>query len=124
MKPWRNLAALTLSGLLVSGCHLPSASKSQRQTLSASVAADFAYAIPRGVYWMQETGGTTNQGYSVHKIELRGLAPSMVSNGASRTLVLDYFLPAKNEKHPVILILPMLGGSYPLEKYFAAYFAK
>jgi dienelactone hydrolase len=49
-----------------------------------------------------------------------------LTNGSdcSRELVLDCFLPSRKTNAPVILILPMLGGKYPLERFFAKYFAR
>src|SRR5204863_9304210 len=77
-----------------------------------------------GEFVCQETDTETNHLYSVRKVELAGIGPSLVSTRTNRPLVLDYYLPLHKEKTPVLLILPMLGGSYPLEKYFAVYFAK
>src|ERR1051325_4157336 len=111
--------------MFCSGCYnLPSASHpANRQPLSPAVAADYAY-LKSADFVCQEKEWQTNHLYSARKVELAGIGPTMVSMRTNRILVLDYFLPLTKEKHPVVLILPMLGGSYPLEKYFAAYFAK
>ncbi len=58
------------------------------------------------------------------RIELAGVVAGAGQSQTNRTIELDYFRPRTKEKHPVLLILPMLGGSYPLENYFASYFVK
>jgi len=125
MKQWRLIISTSLGVMICSGCcHLPSGSRSaQSQTLSPAVAADYAY-VKSGEFVCQETDTETNHLYSVEKVQLGGIGPSLVSTRTNRPLVLDYYLPLHKEKSPVLLILPMLGGSYPLEKYFAVYFAK
>ena len=83
------------------------------------MSAQFDYAKPKG-FRCHEIDLGLQQKYFLKKIELAGLSPDRTN----RTLVFDYFVPQTNGKHPVLLILPMLGGSYTLEKYFACYFAK
>ena len=87
------------------------------------MAAEFDYPRAKEVA-VREKESETNHKYSVKRIQFASASSTLRPNETNRTLVLDYFLPATKEKHPVLLILPMLGGSYPLEKYFAVYFAK
>src|SRR5688572_21129923 len=68
-----------------------------------------------------ESGLEIARHYRLARFELPG-----ATNGSAncRPLVLDCFLPHGRTNAPVVLILPMLGGSYPLEKFFGKYFAK
>src|SRR2546423_8585405 len=120
MKRWRLFALLAFNTLLAAGCHLPSASGAKRLPLPAGIAAEFSYSRPDGVV-CQENDSASKPGYSIKRVEVT--SPSG-QGAAKRSLVLDYFVPQTDGKHPVLLILPMLGGSYPLEKYFANYFVK
>lgn len=118
---WRPITWLGLAGMILSGCcHLPASLRAARPpSLPPSVAADFAIPSARQ-FICQEKEVQTNSHYSVKSVALTIASPPR----PDRSLVLDYFIPRKDEKHPVLLILPMLGGHYPLEKYFASYFAK
>lgn len=42
----------------------------------------------------------------------------------NRLLELDYYRPAGTNRAPVLVVLPIIGGGYPLEKHFSAYFAR
>ena len=91
--------------------------------MSASVATEYNQAKWTDfVCQEKEQGG--KPGCSIEQIELASVSSSAVPVAAGRSLVLDYYIPQTRGKHPVLVILPMLGGSYPLEKYFAAYFGK
>jgi dienelactone hydrolase len=88
--------------------------------LPPEVAKEFAWHL------VTETNTTekhvaTNSHYSETQFTLAGLTNG---SGSSRELVLDCFRPARQTNAPVILILPMLGGKYPLERFFAKYFAR
>ena len=121
MKLWQHFASLGLISMLGSGCcHLPSSSGAKRPSLPQPLAVQFTYLKAEGLV-CQEKDKTSNRDYSIKTIELTSPSPE---KGTNRSLVLDYFIPRTTGKHPVIVILPMLGGSYPLEKYFAAYFGK
>ena len=64
----------------------------------------------------------TNSPYTIHEVEIRSVTrPS----GNDRKLVLECYTPhSKAKPAPVILILPIIGGDYPLERHFARYFAR
>ncbi len=111
--------------MLLSGCcHLPSASRSaQRQSLPDSAAAEFSYQKPDEFICQAKEMQTKHQ-VPFERIQLAGVVAGPGPTQTNRTIELDYFRPQTKEKHPVLLILPMLGGSYPLEKYFASYFVK
>src|SRR6266478_6231695 len=124
VRPWQSLLFL-FSLLLLPGClHLPSSSHAgNRAALSATVAERFAYQKAAGLVG-EEKEVAAKPTYSLKQVKLTGICCGLAPDGQPRTLVIDYYLPKGEEKHPVLLILPMLGGSYPLEKYFAVYFAK
>jgi len=121
----RYLLLLGLGVILGPGCcHLPSFSRSAaREHLSPSRAAEFSCPTLKE-FVCQEKQVETNRQYWVKRIELTGLPPCPGADRTNRSLVFDYFLPRLPGKQPVLVILPMLGGSYPLEKYFGSYFAK
>ncbi len=59
--------------------------------------------------------------YNLKRIELPSVPPTA---GPTRRIVLDCYQPLATNKTPVILVLPILGGSYELEEYFADFFAR
>ena len=91
-----------------------------RPPLPAALAAEFAYPRPLTVT-ATEKELEAREKYTIRRIEM----PAWVDRvGTNRTITLDYYAPKGVAKAPVILILPMLGGGYDLERYFANYFAK
>jgi dienelactone hydrolase len=68
-----------------------------------------------------ESGLEHGAHYVLTRFELVALTNGTSTN---RPLVLDCFLPIGPTNPPTIIILPMLGGSYPLERFFAKYFAR
>jgi hypothetical protein len=58
--------------------------------------------------------------FTIRRVELLA-APK--SNETNRWIELDYYDIDGKEKTPVIMVLPMLGGGYGLERHFASYFA-
>src|SRR5258707_943762 len=104
------LAMLALSGC----CHLPSARHpAERAPISPAVASRFAY-VKAKEFACRETETGSKPEYVVKRIELAGIDCGGCADGTNRSLVIDYYLPRKDETHPVLLVLPMLGGSYPL----------
>jgi dienelactone hydrolase len=108
--------------LLTSGCcgHFRCVNQGVLRPLPPEVVKQFSRpALPEAT--LSESGLEINEHYLLSRFEL-----TAITNGSStnRTLVLDCFLPHGRSNSPVILILPMLGGSYPLEKFFARYFAR
>ena len=108
MRQWRHLGSLILTAMIGSGCcHLPSFSNSgKRPHLPASMAAEFDYPRAKEVA-VREKESETNHKYSVKRIQFASASSALRPNETNRTLVLDYFLPATKEKHPVLLILPI-----------------
>src|SRR5205085_7055294 len=114
MKRWQLIAFSAFTALLAGGCHLPSASGAKRLPLPPALAAEFSYSRVKDLT-CKEKELPGRREYSIKAVEL----PCPTNSTATRrSLVLDYFLPRKTGKLPVLVILPMLGGSYPLEKYF------
>lgn len=108
--------------LVTSGCcgHFRSARPAMVKPLPAEITRQFSRpATPEAT--LSETGIQYHEYYLLTRFEL-----AAITNGSStnRPLVLDCFLPHGRTNAPVIVILPMLGGSYPLEKFFAKYFAR
>ncbi|MCI0744793.1 MAG: alpha/beta hydrolase [Verrucomicrobia subdivision 3 bacterium] len=88
-------------------------------TLPPEVAAEFQ--TPGHEDAANELGLAQNHRYMSLRFELAALPNGNTTN---RPLTLECYLPAKRTNPPVIMILPMLGGTYPLERYFARYFAR
>lgn len=108
--------------LLASGCcgHFRCVNQRPLRPLPPEVAQRFSRpAMPEAT--LSEAGLEITKHYLLSRFEL-----AAVTNGSStnRSLVLDCFLPHGRTNSPVIVILPMLGGTYPLEKFFAKYFAR
>ena len=81
----------------------------------------FSYSKPNDLV-IGSTFPRTNSPYTIHEVEIRSVTrPS----GNDRKLVLECYTPhSKAKPAPVILILPIIGGDYPLERHFARYFAR
>jgi len=62
-----------------------------------------------------------NARFSIQRISMQANANHTSTN---RTLILDYYRPKSTNRVAVVLVLPIIGGGYPLEKYFCAYFAR
>lgn len=59
--------------------------------------------------------------FTIERVVLSAAADAA---GTNRLLELDYYRPKGVDRAPVIVVLPILGGGYPAEKHFCAYFAK
>jgi dienelactone hydrolase len=115
------MLTLSLGLLLVSGCSRSSfrTGRVAANTLPPTVAAEFAYARPADSVCKIKVVETRPE-YTVRRISLPAPTDVVPTN---RWVELDYYdLPTK-EKTPVIMVLPMLGGGYALERHFANYFA-
>ena len=113
-----------LCGLaILPGClHFPMAS---RQRPAAPVPTAFLdsieYSKPENLV-VSSTVPQTNSPYTIHQVEIRSATRPA---GNDRNLVLECYTPhAQKKPTPVILILPIIGGDYPLERHFARYFAR
>ncbi|MBI3850068.1 MAG: hypothetical protein HY298_07245 [Verrucomicrobia bacterium] len=114
------LAAVLIGALLFSGCvHLP-ASRSIRAKPSplpawATNSYERAGTIASGIH---EKELESRQSYTVKQVEL-----AVDSNPVSKPTVLEYYQLARGT-NPVILLLPVSGGGYQIERFFARYFAR
>ncbi len=61
----------------------------------------------------------SNSRFTVQRITM----PAAASK-TNRVLELDYYRPIGTNHTSVIVVLPIIGGGYPLEKLFCAYFAR
>jgi len=123
MKHVRLALSIVLGAGLASGCcHFSCRSKpTALQPLPASVAAEFA-VTKATAFVPRETNLMTEGAFIVKRVELPALNNRLE---LERTIALDYYRPPRGEgRQPVILVLPTAGGSYPLERHFAAYFAR
>jgi len=92
----------------------------ERPPLPAAIAASFDYPKTNKLVWRERVLGATRR-YNLKRIELPSVPPTA---GPTRRIVLDCYQPLATNKTPVILVLPILGGSYELEEYFADFFAR
>lgn len=112
---------LSLGGLLMSGCShkaLRSTTAGSR-SLPPAVAADFNYvrhATPATKARVLEQ----RSDYTIRRVELLS-APR--GSDTNRWIELDYYDVNAATPAPVVMVLPMLGGGYALERHFANYFA-
>jgi hypothetical protein len=110
-----------LSGALVSGCSHKAfrSTASNLRTLPPAIAADFTY--------VRQINPTVKikvleqrSDYTIRRVELLA-APS--GSDTNRWIELDYYDVGAKNPTPVVMVLPMLGGGYALERHFANYFA-
>src|SRR5207247_5846083 len=112
---------VALSGLLLVGCTHSSlrVGRSRSATLPPSLAADFAYARTSTRPCQVEVLESRPQ-FTIKRIQLPAVAEG---SETKRWIDLDYYDLTSKAKTPVIMVLPMLGGGYALERHFASYFA-
>ncbi|HXJ75788.1 MAG TPA: hypothetical protein VNM37_23220, partial [Candidatus Dormibacteraeota bacterium] len=116
------LRTSALCGLVcLSGClDLPVARHPRPVTpVPAKTLAQIAYTNATPLR-CTETNLLATRHYDVRRIVMPAAANIAWTN---RTLELDWYAPHTTNRLPVILILPIIGGQYPLEKHFANYFA-
>jgi len=118
----RILAGLVVLVWVASGCcHLPANHRGAgRPPLPAAIAASFDYPKTNQLVWRERVLGAARR-YNLKRIELPAVPQAP---GATRSIVLDCYQPLATNQTPVILVLPILGGSYELEEHFADYFAR
>lgn len=122
MKHAIRLASLLGVTLVASGCchlrYLPGARNPG--PVPQQVVEAVAYSKP-GKLTCTESNLEVHARFTVHRIETAALANHVRTN---RTLALDYYRPIGTNRTPVILVLPIIGGGYPLENMFCSYFAR
>src|SRR5262245_27675528 len=85
----------------------------------ASYLEAIAYTKPDNLF-VSSTPPRTNSPFTVNEVEIRSATRPA---GTDRNLTLECFTPHAIKPAPVILILPIIGGGYPLERHFARFFA-
>ena len=113
---------VVLGGVLASGCSHSSfrVNQGRQPTMPSELAADFAYTHPAELTTRISVLETKPE-YQIKRVSLQVWDQQFSSN---RWIELDYYDLVDNSKPtPVILVLPMLGGGYALERHFANYFA-
>src|SRR5882672_6357389 len=113
--------AVGVSSLLAAGCSHVSlrSGGAHARPLPAEIAAE--YACPKGeafdskVAILEETAAFVRQ-----RIEIK---PTSDGTNTQRRITLDYYHLRSSGKSPVVLVLPMSGGGYSIERHFAHYFA-
>ncbi len=114
--------ALLLGLALLPGClHLPGASRPRAAApVPAAFLRSIAYSKPDNLV-VRSTPPQTNSPFNVRRVEIQSATRPA---GNDRTVALDCYTPNQVKPAPVILILPIIGGNYPLEQHFARYFAR
>jgi hypothetical protein len=120
MPPVVRSSAVALGVALLAGCcHLhPASDPRPAQPVSADSSALVAYRKPVP-FTCTSSNLESNGRFSVQRITMPAAASS-----TNRVLELDYYRPLVANRAPVIVVLPIIGGGYPLEKHFSAYFAR
>ncbi len=109
-----------LSGMLLAGCSHTAlrAGRTHPATLPSDLAAEFAYDRPSDCPCKVAVLEQRDQ-FTIRRVLLPAAADGLKTN---RWIELDYYDLAGKAKTPVIMVLPMLGGGYGLERHFANYF--
>jgi hypothetical protein len=119
----RNFVGLTLAlAVAGTGCiHLdkparPRAAQPIPPEISQALVYDKPELAPRTVSLLE-----SNATMVVQRIEMTAAANHVWTN---RTLILDYYQPTGTNRPPVVMVLPIIGGGYPIERHFCSYFAR
>jgi dienelactone hydrolase len=111
-----SLICLALVGCL----HLPmDRNYAGPQPLTDAQRAHFAYPEATPKYTLEEV--TNKKGYAKKRITFNGYTAVDFDD---HTITIDYYDIHGTEPTPVIVVLPILGGSNDFAKIFARYFAK
>jgi hypothetical protein len=111
---------IVLAAALLTGCcHLrESCNPRPARPVPAETTALVAYhkLIPLAC---TESNLETNDRFIVQRITM-----SAAASRTNRVLELDFYRPTGTNRTAVIVVLPIIGGGYPLEKLFCTYFAR
>lgn len=110
-----------LSGFLLFSCvHMPmDARYAGPSKVPEAIKTQYAYLPYRGPYG--ETLVCENRFYAIKQIGLTSTKNIIPSAGH---ITMDYYAVKGQGKKPLVMVLPILGGSNKVAKLFAAYFAK
>jgi hypothetical protein len=114
------LAAVLIWALLFSGCvHLPGSGSNRATPAALPAWATNSIARPETLAFdIHEKELESRRSYTIKQVEL-----AVKSNPAGPPTVLEYYQLARGT-HPIILLLPVSGGGYDAERFFARYFAQ
>ena len=121
------LITLSLAAALGSGCtHTSLRSKGiVNRTLPTQYADE--YACPKtGDFDCRTEIKEQTAKYTLKEVQIKALDNGTNgTNGtnADRRIVLDFYDLKGDSRPPVVMVLPMSGGGYTIERYFASYFA-
>lgn len=120
MRPVLLFTFISLTAAFSTGCcHLRQSSDARSpQPVPAETAALVAYRKHTPVS-CTVSNLESNGRYSVHRFTM----PAAASR-TNRMLELDFYRPYGTNRFPVIVVLPIIGGGYPLERFFCSYFAR
>jgi hypothetical protein len=90
------------------------------QPVPPSLSAEFDYPRSAGLE-AKETGSKHQSRYDITRVEMAALPDSFDTN---RLVTLDYYAPRGGGRKPVVVVLPISGGGYDLEKYVSGYFTR
>lgn len=110
-----------LAAIISVGC-THSSLRTQRNglpTLPPEIASDYAYA-KKPDFDAKEKVTTETSKYVVRRVQLK---PPGESADSKRRITVDLYQVRGTGKSPVVLVLPMAGGGYAIERHFANYFA-
>ncbi|MFH0892230.1 MAG: alpha/beta hydrolase [Candidatus Falkowbacteria bacterium] len=112
--------AIILIACVLSGCsHIPpNPDYAGPKILPDKIKKEFASEKFRGDYL--ESVLEKKEAYTIRRIEF---SPAQDVSGISHNLVLDYYDVGYNKPGPVVLCLPILGGSNLETEFFARYYA-
>jgi hypothetical protein len=116
------LAVVGLASLMTAGCcHLSmSRSGAPAAPLPEALAAQFSYPQTFDLASREEPVEQRSR-YNIARIEIAALPDRFDTN---RVVTLDYYSPHGQGKKPVVVVVPISGGGYELERFSSAYFAK
>lgn len=91
-------------------------------SLPPEVAADFTYTRT-GDFGATEKVREETGGYIAREVQLKPVSSGVGTNDGRRIVIEFYAVRNATGRTPVVMVLPMSGGGYGLERHFAAYFA-
>ena len=117
--PVRFLFLCCLALCLCACRHVRHSTTTERGELPVSIAREYEY--PRCTNCDVQISLTSEKfGYTISHVQLQALRKV---HGTNRFIEVDYYRPVSTNRLPIIMVLPMLGGGYELERHFAGYFA-
>jgi acetyl esterase/lipase len=90
------------------------------QPMPEALSSEFSY--PKTLSLETKPKQSTHRpSYDIDRVEMAALPDRFDTN---RVVTLDYYAPHGQGRKPVVVVLPISGGGYDLEKYVSAYFAR